>query len=160
VTLLLKNVVFTLIVPGVFGVYLPLVLTRGASARLGLALYASLGFLTLALSIYSWSIWNFAARGYGTPLPIDAPKRLVVQGPYRYTRNPMYLAVFSALLGWLILFQTTALLLYALIFAAVAILFVVGYEEPHLARTFGADYDRYRAQVPRWLPRLPRSPDA
>jgi len=158
--LLLKNVLFTLIVPGTFGVYLPLVMTRAASPRLGLALYVSLGLFALALAIYLWSTWNFAARGRGTPLPLDAPKRLVIQGPYRYIRNPMYLAVFSALLGWLLLYQITVLLLYAFIFAAVATLFVMGYEEPHLARSFGAEYDQYRAKVPRWLPRLPRLPDA
>ncbi len=158
--LLVKNVLFTVIVPGTFGVYLPLAMTRGVSAKLGLALYVSLGLFAIAITIYLWAIWSFAARGRGTPLPLDAPKKLVIQGPYRYARNPMYLAVFSALIGWLVPYQTTSLLLYAIFFAAVAILFVTRYEEPHLASEFGAEYDKYRTEVPRWLPRIPRSPDA
>jgi hypothetical protein len=99
VMLVLKNVLFTLVVPGTVGVYLPLVLTRGVPAKLGLTLPVSMGLFAIALAIYLWSVWNFASRGRGTPLPIDAPKRLVVQGPYLYTRNPMYLALFTALLG-------------------------------------------------------------
>jgi len=136
--LVLKNVLFTLVVPGTVGVYLPLVLTRGVPAKLGLTLPVSMGLFAIALAIYLWSVWNFASRGRGTPLPIDAPKRLVVQGPYLYTRNPMYLALFTALLGWILLYQTTGLLLYTFAVAAVVTLFVIGYEEPHLKREFEA----------------------
>ena len=158
--LALKNVLFTLVVPGTVGVYLPLILARGQSANLGLTLPFSLGFFAVATAIYLWSVWNFATRGRGTPLPTDAPKRLVIQGHYLYTRNPMYLALFTALLGWLLLYQSLGLLLYTLAVAVAVSLFVVRYEEPHLQREFGADYDAYKAKVPRWLPRLRHSPDA
>ena len=156
--LVLKNALFTLIVPGTVGVYLPLVLTRGRSPALGAAFLASL--VLFALAIYLWSVWNFASRGRATPLPIDAPKRLIIQGPYLYTRNPMYLALFAALLGWNLLYQGTGLLIYSLAVAALVTLFVIGYEEPHLQREFGAEYDAYTARVPRWVLRPPRLPDA
>jgi protein-S-isoprenylcysteine O-methyltransferase Ste14 len=78
----------------------------------------------------------------------------VAGGPYRYSRNPMYLGVLAAILGWLLAFQTAALLIYGLAVAAAFNLFVIGYEEPHLRRLFGAEYDAYRRRVPRWLPCL------
>ena len=158
--LVLKNVLFTLIVPGTVAVYLPLVLTRGRSPALGLASLVSLVLFAIALAVYLWSVWNFASRGRATPLPLDAPKRLIIQGPYLYTRNPMYLALFAALLGWILLYQTTGLLIYTLAVAALIGLFVIGYEEPHLQREFGVEYDGYKARVPRWIPRPRRLPDA
>ena len=158
--LVLKNVLFTLIVPGTVGVYFPLLLARGDLAKPGLALPASLGLFAIAFAIYLWSVWHFASRGRATPLPIDAPKSLMVRGPYRYTRNPMYLALFSALLGWLLLYQTFALLIYAGAVAALVAGFVTRYEEPHLQREFGGEYSEYKAKVPRWFPRLRRFPDA
>ena len=109
--LLLKNVLFTLVVPGTVGVYLPLILARGRAADLGLTLPISLGLFAIATALYLWSVWNFGTRGRGTPLPTDAPKRLVIQGPYLYTRNPMYVALFTALLGSLLLYQRLGLLL-------------------------------------------------
>lgn len=155
--LVLKSLLFTLVVPGTVGVYLPLILARGRFAILGLNLPVSLGCFAIASTVYLWSVWNFATRGRGTPLPADAPKRLVIQGPYLYSRNPMYLALFAALLGWLLLYQSIGLLLYTLVVAIGVSFFVVRYEEPHLQREFGADYDAYKAKVPRWLPRLRRS---
>jgi len=160
VRLALKNVLFTLVVPGTVGVYFPLVLAKGDLAKPGVALPVSLGLFAIAFAIYLWSVWHFASRGRATPLPIDAPKNLMVQGPYRYTRNPMYLALFSAMLGWLLLYQTLALLLYAIAVAAMVAAFVIRYEEPHLQREFGAEYSEYKSKVPRWLPRLRRFPDA
>ena len=156
--LVLKNVLFTLVVPGTIGVYFPLILARGALPKPGMALLISLGLFAIALAIYLLSIWYFASRGRATPLPIDAPKRLMVQGPYRYTRNPMYVALFSALLGWLLLYQAFALLLYTTVVGAAVAVFVVRYEEPHLTREFGGEYSEYNAKVPRWLPRIPRPP--
>jgi protein-S-isoprenylcysteine O-methyltransferase Ste14 len=99
-------------------------------------------------------VWDFAVIGRGTPAPIDAPKRLVTRGPYAVARNPMYVGMLLALVGWLALYPTAALAIYA---AAVALGFhvwVVFYEEPHLRRVFGAEYDDYCSRVGRWFPRL------
>jgi protein-S-isoprenylcysteine O-methyltransferase Ste14 len=160
VSLLIRNVLFTVIVPGTFGGYLPVLLARGVQPTSGPALPLSLALFALGAACYLWSVWNFARRGHGTPLPIDPPKKLVVEGPFRYTRNPMYLGLFLALLGWTLRYQTLGLVLYSLAVAAVVNLFVIGYEEPHLRRTFGHEYDAYRAHVPRWLPRLSRRREA
>jgi len=155
-SLFLRNLLFTLVVPASVGVYVPLWLARDAPRGSGVVLVVALVPFAVATGIYAWSVWNFAMRGRGTPLPLDAPKRLVIQGPYRYTRNPMYVALFCALLGWLLLYPTTVLAAYAVGVATSVSLFVIGYEEPHLRRLFGTEYDAYTSRVPRWLPRLPR----
>jgi protein-S-isoprenylcysteine O-methyltransferase Ste14 len=99
-------------------------------------------------------IYEFAARGRGTLSPVDPPKELVVQGLYRYVRNPMYLSVLTIVAGEIILTRSSALLWYWLAFFVAANLFVRGYEEPYLRAQFGESYDRYRRDVGRWIPRL------
>jgi protein-S-isoprenylcysteine O-methyltransferase Ste14 len=160
VTLILKNLLFTLVVPASVGVYVPLWLARASSPRSGVMLPISGALIAVGAGCYLWSVWNFALRGRGTPLPFDAPKRLVIQGPYRYTRNPMYLGVFVALSGWLLLFQSLVHALYLLAIVVAVNLYVIGYEEPHLRQVFGSEYAEYMARVPRWLPRIPSGPDA
>jgi len=152
--LLLKNLLFTLIVPGTVGVYVPLVLARHRSPASGLGFFLALALLVIGAVIYAWCVWDFATFGRGTPAPIDAPKKLVVRGLYRYTRNPIYVGVLAALLGWTVMFQATELLVYTLCVGVGFHLFVVFYEERHLRRQFGAEYRDYYAQVGRWLPRF------
>lgn len=101
-------------------------------------------------------VWEFAWRGLGTPAPFDPPRRLVVSGPYRWVRNPMYLGMGIALIGEAIVFPNLTLTLLAtvvVLFVGVS-LFIMGYEEPTLRRTFGADYEHYTRSVRRWIPRL------
>ncbi len=112
--LLLKNIVFTVVVPGTIAVYLPLVIAEGRSPASGLVFAIACAVLALGASIYAWCVWDFATFGRGTPLPIDAPKKLVVRGLYRYVRNPMYVGVLCAMFGWAILFQAAALVAYAI----------------------------------------------
>ncbi|HYJ78668.1 MAG TPA: isoprenylcysteine carboxylmethyltransferase family protein [Longimicrobiaceae bacterium] len=112
--------------------------------------------LALGVALMLWCWWDFAVRGRGTPAPFDPPRALVIAGPYRYVRNPMYIAAGLVLLGEAAIFGAPRLLLYGLAFAAVAHSFVVLYEERTLRRRFGADYDTYRAAVHRWLPAPPR----
>jgi protein-S-isoprenylcysteine O-methyltransferase Ste14 len=106
------------------------------------------------------SVWDFATFGRGTPLPIDAPKRLVVRGLYRYTRNPMYVGVLTVISGWALLFQTGALVGYLCLVGIGFHLFVILYEEQHLHAMFGDEYDAYRHRVGRWLPGFGRPPAA
>ena len=153
--LLLKNLLFTLVVPGTVGVYVPLFLARDRPAAAGLMFLFALVLLALGSVIYAWCVWDFAVFGRGTPAPIDAPKKLVVRGLYRYTRNPIYLGVLTVLLGWVVMFQG-ALLIYTFCVGICFHLFVVFYEERGLERQFGAEYHDYCERVGRWLPRFRR----
>lgn len=159
--LLLKNLFFTFVVPGTVAVYLPWSLARGRAPASGLGLAAAMVVLALGAGIYAWCVWDFATFGRGTPAPIDAPKRLVVRGLYRWVRNPMYVGVLTVILGWAIFFASVRLLGYAAVVATAFHLVVVFYEEQRLRQLFGADYDAYCVRVGRWLPRIARRrPDA
>src|SRR2546425_12059144 len=137
--LLLKNLLFTLVVPGTVGVYVPLFLARDRPAAAGLMFLFALVLLALGSVIYAWCVWDFAVFGRGTPAPIDAPKKLVVRGLYRYTRNPIYLGVLTVLLGWVVMFQG-ALLIYTICEGIGFHLFVVLYDVRGHERQFNAAY--------------------
>jgi len=153
--LFVKNLLFTILVPGTVAVYIPLIITHGTGITPSLPLLV-IGILLLVTgaTTYLWTLWDFASFGRGTPLPIDAPRKLVVRGLYRYTRNPMYMGVIMLILGWVGVFADGWLLVYALGVMVAVHLFVVGYEEPRLKKLFGQEYETYRAAVGRWLPHI------
>jgi protein-S-isoprenylcysteine O-methyltransferase Ste14 len=99
-----------------------------------------------------WCIFTFASKGRGTPAPFDPPRRLVIQGPYRFVRNPMYIGAGLALASAALFYESWPLLGYAGVFFLTTHLFVVGYEEPTLRQTFGNEYEAYCRQVRRWWP--------
>jgi len=154
--ILLRTLIFTLVVPGTVTVLVPRWLLSSSSAPLlaGIGGFRYLGMLPILVgaAIYFWCAWNFTFAGRGTPAPIDPPKKLVVQGLYRYVRNPMYLGVLCILLGEAWLFQSGAILKYAAGGLICAHLFVLLYEEPVLRGKFGEAYQRYCEAVPRWIP--------
>lgn len=96
----------------------------------------------------------FVRHGRGTPAPPAPTERLVVEGTYRYVRNPMYVAVFCVILGQVVLFASWTLLGWLALVAGVTNGFVRIHEEPTLRRTYGPAYEAYVGAVPRWLPRL------
>lgn len=113
----------------------------------GMLLGASGAALALAC------ILTFVFVGRGTPAPFDPPRRLVLRGPYRLVRNPMYLGAGLALAGAALFYQSIPLLGYAAVFLFLTHVFVVSYEEPTLRRTFERDYEAYCRRVGRWWPR-------
>jgi len=101
-----------------------------------------------------WSIFTFAFVGRGTPAPFDPPRRLVIRGPYRFVRNPMYLGAGLALAGTALFYESWPLLRYTGFFLLAIYLFVVCYEERALRRSFGQEYESYCGRVGRWWPRV------
>jgi protein-S-isoprenylcysteine O-methyltransferase Ste14 len=97
---------------------------------------------------------RFAVQGLGTPAPIAPTQNLVVTGLYRYVRNPIYVAVVAVILGQAILFGDWRLVIYGVPMWLAFHAFVLAYEEPVLAQTFGTQYEEFRANVPRWISRL------
>jgi protein-S-isoprenylcysteine O-methyltransferase Ste14 len=100
-------------------------------------------------------VFDFGWTGHGTPAPVAPPSRLVVVGPYRYVRNPMYLGFAAGWIGlWLIFGHANPNIILGVCGTALGVfLFVVLYEEPTLRRKFGEQYDLYCRNVHRWLPR-------
>jgi protein-S-isoprenylcysteine O-methyltransferase Ste14 len=97
-------------------------------------------------------VFTFAFIGKGTPAPFDPPRRLVVRGPYRFVRNPMYIGAALAVAGAALFYESVALVVFVAGFLLVTHLFVVLYEEPTLRRTFGPEYESYCQRVHRWRP--------
>ena len=154
--LFLKTALFTVVMPGTFAVLLPILIAADRTAVGGAALGLALFLFAFGTVVYLRSAWDFAVFGSGTPAPIDAPKRLVTRGFYRYTRNPMYVAVLTVVVGWAVFFGAVILVAYAALLFVIFSLFIRLYEEPRLEREFGGDYATYVSQVSRWLPRRPR----
>ena len=98
-----------------------------------------------------WCFFDFVVKGLGTPNPRNPPKQLVVSGLYRYSRNPMYVAVLTVLCGEALWFERPILFGWAAVMFVVFTLFATLYEEPKLRTLFGDEYDRYRESVRRWL---------
>lgn len=142
-----------LVLPGVVSVAVPLVITaldpfRGDGYRIGFAPLAA-GF-----AILLWCTRDFYVVGRGTLAPWDPPTRLVTVGLYRLVRNPMYVGIILAVVGWSLAAGSVVLGVYTLVLFAAFHLRVRLYEEPRCARQFGEAWSRYAASVPRWIPRL------
>lgn len=156
--LFVKVLIFTVFVPGAVAGYGPYrVLMRQGGLppwHLAAGTLPPLLLVLMGAVVYLRCAWDFAVAGGGTPAPVDAPKRLVIAGIYRHTRNPMYLGVGAAILGEAWMFRSQALLVYFAIFFAIINGFVIFYEEPTLKARFGADYEAYKNAVPRWFIRV------
>lgn len=107
----------------------------------------------LGLGLALWCVLAFAVIGRGTPAPFDPPRRLVVRGPYRFVRNPMYVGAATAVTGAALYFRTWWLGAFVLVFLLITHVFVVGYEEPTLRKLFADEYATYCSAVRRWWPR-------
>jgi protein-S-isoprenylcysteine O-methyltransferase Ste14 len=121
--------------------------TTGAPQVAGMIL------VTIGTVIALWCVFTFVFIGKGTPAPFDPPRKLVIRGPYRFVRNPMYIGAGMTLAGAALYYESVSLLIYAAIFLAVAHLFVIAYEERVLRRSFGSEYEAYCRRVRRWMPR-------
>lgn len=146
----LRALIAFLALPGVVAFALPLAWLFATGHR---HIEQALGVLPLAAGVIAllWCVRDFYVSGKGTLAPWAPPKRLVAVGLYRYTRNPMYVAVITILLGWSATFAAAGLLVYAALVAAAFYLRVVRIEEPALARLFGSEWQAYQARVPRWF---------
>ena len=152
------SALFFILAPGTVAGLIPYWLTKWQSHNWYAAtIPARILGLTLAacgLAVVIHSFHRFVVEGRGTPAPIAPPTTLVVNGFYRYVRNPMYVAVLMLIIGQGLLLGRFILVGYAAAVWGMTHLFVVFYEEPKLGRTFGLAYEQYRARVPRWLPKL------
>jgi protein-S-isoprenylcysteine O-methyltransferase Ste14 len=154
---IIGTIVFVLVMPGSVIGLVPFLLSgwRLQPPLLGMVALRWLGALLLLLGtpVFIDFVVRFVREGRGTPVPVAPTQRLVVGGPFRYVRNPGYLAVLSMISGQGLFLGNEDVLLYAFCVAIGFHLFVVLYEEPALRRQFGARYQSYCSEVPRWIPR-------
>ncbi|TIS54248.1 MAG: isoprenylcysteine carboxylmethyltransferase family protein [Mesorhizobium sp.] len=151
------SALFLVAAPGVVAGLMPWLLTDHYRMPLStIPGFVPLGWILVvgAAAILLHAFARFALEGLGTPAPVAPTEKLVVGGVYRHVRNPMYVAVLSIIFGQALIFSSWAVFVYGLIAAAAMISFVKAYEEPTLARRYGAEYETYRRAVPGWLPRI------
>ena len=151
------SVLFFAIAPGVVAGVVPWWLTgwqvRGPLAHWAPVRITGLIMLILGALVLVQAFARFVTEGRGTPAPAAPAERLVIGGLYRYVRNPMYLAVVAAITGQALALGQPVLLSYAAAVWVTTAAFARWYEEPALARQFGAQYEAYRREVPAWRPR-------
>ena len=152
------SALFLVIAPGFVAGLVPWWIShwRFQSAFLGLQPLRLAGGILITLGTVGLldSFRRFAVQGLGTPAPVFPTRHLVMTGLYRYLRNPMYVAVVSAIIGQALIFGNMRLVEYGGLVWLLFHLFVLVYEEPTLRTSFGAEYEVFCAEVPRWVPRL------
>jgi len=148
--MLLRAITAFVALPGVVAFALPI--------AIGISTHRSMRYVPPAAAIVAlgtllllWCVREFYVSGRGTLAPWSPPRHLVTSGPYRWSRNPMYIGVVTILLGWCVLWDSRTLRNYTLVVAGLFYLRVLAVEEPWAARSFGAEWNAYRAKVPRWI---------
>jgi protein-S-isoprenylcysteine O-methyltransferase Ste14 len=152
---LIRAVVYAIIFIGFILVYLPSRFARWSGIvepTTGMPQVAGMILVALGTLLALWCVFTFVFIGKGTPAPFDPPRKLVIRGPYRFVRNPMYIGAGMTLAGAALFYESLSILFYTALFFLIVHLFVVFYEEPTLQRTFGDDYQAYRRRVGRWVP--------
>lgn len=143
-----RAIIAFLALPGVVAFAVPLLMARFDFSDFNLL---GLPVLTAGIVLLLWCVRDFYVAGKGTLAPWSPPQTLVTTGLYRFSRNPMYIAVTLILSGWALGFHLSALLIYTLLVVLAFHLRVVFGEEPWLARRYGDEWRAYKERVPRWL---------
>lgn len=128
-----------------------------APSTTGAPQVAGMIMVAIGTVIALWCVFTFVFVGKGTPAPFDPPRKLVVRGPYRFVRNPMYIGAGMTLVGAALYYQSLSIFIYAALFFLLTHLFVMLYEEPTLRRTFGHEYEAYCRRTTRSWPTRGRS---
>lgn len=147
-----RALVAFLVLPGVFAGVVPY-LIASADPRRGTGWTIGAFVMGCGALVLLWCVRDFYVAGKGTLAPWQPPKRLVVVGLYRYSRNPMYLGVLTFVIGWAIFMGSPLLCGYVLVLFSSFHTSVVVYEEPWLSKQFTSQWQTYAAAVPRWVPR-------
>ena len=159
---ILRQLFAIAVLPFTVTVLVPLWLAR----RYGIALGVGVGLARVALQVagvflvavggllFVVTLHRFVTLGRGTLAPWDPPRNLVVQGPYRYVRNPMISGVVFVLFGEALLLLSRPHLMWALVFLGINTVYIPLAEEPGLAKRFGEGYREYCRHVRRFVPRV------
>jgi protein-S-isoprenylcysteine O-methyltransferase Ste14 len=159
--LYIRGLIFTILVPFVVGVVVPSLLRGDSHAAVGLKITGGI-LILIGVVLYGICLLRFLLSG-GTPaifftrhlkfLIGEEPGKLVHEGIYRFSRNPMYLSVLLVVFGQAIFFKSSEVAFYGIVLLLLFHLVVVFIEEPHLRNERGAAYEEYFQRVPRWLGR-------
>lgn len=152
----LKTILYMGSLHGFFTIYLPYRI--GSSEvrifHLGISAYLAIPLWIMGIFIIVRCSIDIVRKGHGTPAHLAPPRTLVIHGPYHHVRNPIYLGALLVLSGYIVWFGSGLLVVYFLFFILAFHMLIVLIEEPVLEKMFGEEYDEYRQNVPRWIPRF------
>ena len=159
---LLIRALFSLVLPITIIVIIPLFVILRFNNHLltfnsvlsSILLILGLLLIFLGLLFVFYTNKSFLEIGKGTLAPWDPPNKLIIEGAYRYVRNPMISGVLMVVLGETLIFSSIELFLLFILFFIVNHIYFIYSEEPGLTKRFGNDYIEYKKNVPRWIPRL------
>ena len=153
----LKSILFGFVSGIGIMIILPYILTV-LNSSFNLPAYSSLtlriiGFILfiLGVSVFIYCSALFSKIGRGTPVPVEPPKKLVISGLYKFTRNPIYIGYFFIFLAEFFMFGHLLLLFYSVFIMLLIYIYIVYFEEPVLKKRFGNSYIEYTKKVPRWI---------
>lgn len=160
----LRHILAILLLPFMVVIVIPIWLFNSFASYdtrwAGMTPLALTGYIAGALSVwlgftlFVWCLNLFTIIGQGTLAPWDPTKKLVVAGPYRHVRNPMISSVALMLIGQSLFWGSLVIALWAGTFILINHIYFIFLEEPGLEKRFGENYLNYKANVPRWVPRL------
>jgi protein-S-isoprenylcysteine O-methyltransferase Ste14 len=149
-SLFLRAAFAVIVLPGVMGFLLPLAVIEPVWQR-EIAVSPGLAIVGAGTALLLQCVREFYVAGKGTLAPWSPPKHLVVTGPFRWSRNPIYVAMLVVLIGWAVTYWSRALAVYTVVMCVVFHIRTILGEEPRLAREFGDQWRRYVRRVPRWI---------
>lgn len=152
----LKTILYMGSLHGFFTFYFPyqLALADASLINFGIVRYLAFPLWMIGTLIIIWCSVDMVSKGRGTPAHFDPPKTLIVNGLYRYVRNPIYLGALLVQSGYIVWFGSRIMISYFLFFVLAYHILILFIEEPILRNQFGTAYDEYRKNVPRWMPRF------
>jgi protein-S-isoprenylcysteine O-methyltransferase Ste14 len=150
---LLKQI-FSFILPVIVLIIVPLNIEKNILPHNIFALLAGLLLIFAGLYIMILTITMFVRIGKGTLAPWSPTGKLVIDGMYKFVRNPMIIGVLIVLTGESIAILSLNIFIWTLIFFIINNIWYIFYEEPDLEKKFGDEYRKYKKSVPRWIPRL------
>ena len=106
--------------------------------------------ITLGIGLFLWTV-QFFEKHKTTLHPRGKPSSFITEGPYRWTRNPIYLGFFLVALGTALFFANILAIVGPILFFFFISTFIIPFEEETLGRTFGKTYQSYRKRIRRWI---------
>lgn len=152
----LKTILYMGGMHGLFTLFVPYLIVKNdlRSFDMGVLSYSAIPLWIMGALIIVWCSVDMVQKGSGTPAHIDPPKKLIINGLYRYVRNPIYLGALLFQLGYVLWSCSSFMIVYFLFFVLAYQVLIVLIEEPILRHMFGERYQAYCRQVPRWIPKL------
>jgi len=108
-------------------------------------------FMGIGLLLTTWGVLTFKKNNTSINPHDEKPKKIIATGPFKFTRNPMYLGILTLLLGIAVLFGSVSAPISPLIFFITVNFGFIPYEERMLGKIFGEEYENYKKKVRRWV---------